>query len=129
MGQPAAKKGDSIVCADIHTVVDPQGVAVQLPNPFNGSISDGCVDSVKIGGKPAAVKGSKAKNSPKHLPPPTMQFQRQPNDEGEITAGSSTVNIGGQPAARLGDQAKTCSELPVPAAVVVAGPPTVMIGG
>jgi uncharacterized Zn-binding protein involved in type VI secretion len=58
-----------------------------------------------------------------------MQFQRQPNDEGEITAGSSTVNIGGQPAARLGDQAKTCSELPVPAAGGGAGPATGMIGG
>ena len=74
-------------------------------------------------GKPAAVVGSTADNTPPHVPtPPGTVFQTAADNKGTIQAGSPTVKINGKPAARDGDPALTCndpSDLPV--GTVVAG--------
>jgi uncharacterized Zn-binding protein involved in type VI secretion len=132
MGQPAAKQGDRVVAVDTHIVLVPDGPALvpkPLPHPFSGLLNGGLSADVKIMGKPAAVAGSTAVNSPPHLPtPPGTTFQRPPANKGTVQLGSSTVRINGKPAARTGDKAVTCndpSDLPV-GTVVAAG--TVMIG-
>ena len=130
MGQPAAKQGDQVVGVDTHIVVVPGSPApVPLPHPFAGMLSGGLSTDVKISGKPAAVVGSTADNSPPHLPtPPGVSFQKPPANKATIQAGSQTVMINGKPAARNGDKALTCndpSDLPAGTVIAVG---TVMIG-
>jgi len=72
-----------------------------------GPISGPSVPTVLIGNMPAAVVGD-------------MLICVGPPDS--IVKGSSTVIIGGKPAARMGDQTAH-------GGVIVAGFPTVMIGG
>ena len=131
MGQPAAKKGDQVIATDIHIVMIPSPggpIPTPLPHPFTGMLDGGLSSDVKIGGQPAAVKGSTATNTPSHIPQ-GGPFQSPPKNKGEIMLGSMTVNINGKPAARNGDMAKTCndpSDLPAGQVVAVG---TVMIGG
>ena len=66
-----------------------------------------CVPTVLLGGLPAAVLGD-------------MLICVGPPDT--IAKGSATVLIGGKPAARMGDSTAH-------GGVIVAGCPTVMIGG
>jgi uncharacterized Zn-binding protein involved in type VI secretion len=133
MGQPAAKQGDQIVAVDTHIVMVPAPpappVPTPLPHPFTGMISGGLSADVKIMGKPAAVVGSTADNSPPHLPtPPGASFQKPPTNKATIQIGSPTVKINGKPAARAGDKALTCNDpADLPAGTVVAVG-TVMIG-
>jgi uncharacterized Zn-binding protein involved in type VI secretion len=133
MGQPAAKQGDQIVAVDTHIVMVPAPPAppapTPLPHPFTGMISGGLSADVKIMGKPAAVVGSTADNSPPHLPtPPGASFQKPPTNKATIQIGSPTVKINGKPAARAGDKALTCNDpADLPAGTVVAVG-TVMIG-
>lgn len=128
MGQPAAKKGDKVMAVDVHNVVMPNGAVTPMPGPFVGQIAKKVAKKVKIEGKPAAVKGSKAKNQPPHIPA-GVNFQKSPKNEGEITKGSKKVKLGGKPAARMGDMAKTCSDVPGPPGSVIApGMPKVLIG-
>lgn len=131
MGKPAAKKGDLIQATDIHNVIMPNGAVTPQTCSFMGKIKDGCIDSVLINGKPAAVKGSKGRNLATHVPyPPATSFQNPPQNEGEITMGSQTVLIGGKPAARSDDMAKTCTDVQgPPAKVKVLGLGDVEIGG
>jgi len=118
MGQPAAKQGDRIMAVDMHA--NPLGVPTPLP--FAGILNAGLCNDVKIMGKPAAVVGSVATNTPPH-PPPFMG-----TNQGTITIGSATVRINGKPAARMGDVAVTCGDAgPVPGGQVV-GSGNVMIG-
>ena len=72
-----------------------------------GPIVGPCVPNVMIGGLPAAVVGD-------------LAVCTGPPDS--IVKGSATVFIGGKPAARVGD-------LTAHGGVIVAGIPTVMIGG
>ena len=131
MGQEAAKAGDTIEATDIHNVINPDGSVVPQSSNFVGMIKDGCIDSVKIKGQPAAVMGAKAKNMAIHVPiAPGVSFQAPPQNEGEIIKGSMTVNIGGKPAARMNDLTRTCTDIPgPPGKVVVKLKGSVTIGG
>lgn len=130
MGQPAAKNGDQIVGVDIHIIMisTPGGpVPTPLPHPFTGVIDGELSSDVNIIGQPAATVGSKATNTPSHIPL-GGPFQSPPSNSGTIEMGSQTVNINGKAAARMGDMATTCndpSDLPV-GTVIAAG--TVLIG-
>lgn len=132
MGQPAAKQGDQIVAVDTHIVMVPSPggpVPTPLPHPFVGLLNSGLSTDVKIMGKPAAIVGSMADNSPPHLPTvPGITFQKPPTNRATVQLGSQTVNINGKPAARSGDKALTCndpSDLPI-GTIIAAG--TVLIG-
>ena len=133
MGMAAAKKGDQVIAVDTHIVMVPAGpslVPTPLPHPFSGKLQGNLASSVRIGGQPAAVVGSTAKNSPQHIAtPPGTTFQSPPSNEARIKVGSSSVRIEGNAAARQGDTAMTCNDpadLPV-GTVMATG--TVNIGG
>lgn len=131
MGNPAAKMGDQIIGTDIHILLIPSPggpIPIPLPSPFTGQLLLDLSTDVMIEGKPAAVMGSKAINSPPHIPA-GGPFQTPPKNQGEVMVGSTTVMINGKPIARMGDMAKTCNDpadLPVGQVVAVS---TVMVGG
>ncbi len=101
MGQPAARISDMHVCPM-------QTPAVPSPIPHvGGPITGPGVATVLIGSLPAAVVGD-------------MCVCVGPPDS--IIKGSATVLINGRPAARLGDSTAH-------GGTIVAGFPTVMIGG
>ena len=78
-----------------------------IPTHGGGPITGPSVPNVLIGGLPAAVVGELCACAG----PPDV-----------ITKGSTTVLIGGRPAARIGD-------LTAHGGIIVAGAPTVIIGG
>ena len=131
MGQPAAKQGDQVVATDTHIVMIPSPggpVPTPLPHPFVGKLDGSLSTDVNVGGKPAAVQGSTATNTPSHVPQ-GGPFQKPPSNKGTVQLGSTTVLINGKPAARNGDKVMTCNDpadLPV-GTIVAAG--TVLIGG
>lgn len=132
MGAPAANGSSTVMATDTHIVLVPTAggpVPTPLPHVFSGTINGSLVSTVKIGGQPAAVVGSKAANSPAHIPtPPGTSFQKPPANQGTVFLGSFTVKIGGQNAARNGDPVTTCND-PADAPVgkiIAAG--TVMVG-
>jgi uncharacterized Zn-binding protein involved in type VI secretion len=131
MGKPAAKQGDKVVGTDIHIIMIPTPggpVPTPLPHPFVGQLDGDLSSDVNIEGKPAAVVGSTATNTPSHIPQ-GGPFQKPPANKGKIMLGSATVKINGKQAARMGDIAQTCndpSDMPV-GQVIAAG--TVLIGG
>ncbi|MEZ4660547.1 MAG: PAAR domain-containing protein [Caldilineaceae bacterium] len=133
MGLPAAKQGDQIVATDIHIVMVPAPpgppAPTPLPHPFVGMLNSGLSADVNIMGKPAAVVGSMADNSPAHIPTaPGTTFQKPPTNKATIQMGSTTVMINGKPAARNGDTAMTCNDpTDAPLGKVIAVG-TVMIG-
>ena len=133
MGQPAAKQGDRIVGNDIHVVMVPvplkDPVPMPLPHPFVGTIGGGTSTNVNVMGKPAAVLGTTADNSPPHVPmAPGTAFQKPPTNRATIQTGSPTVRINGKPAARTGDKALTCNDpVDLPSGTVVATG-TVLVG-
>jgi uncharacterized Zn-binding protein involved in type VI secretion len=88
---------------DMHTCPMVTGVVPHVGGP----ISPPGVPTVLIGGLPAATAGN-------------IAICTGPPDS--IAMGSTTVLIGGSPAARIGD-------MTVHGGVIVAGLPTVMIGG
>lgn len=125
MGLPAAKQGDRIVGTDIHIVMVPTPggpVPTPLPHPFVGIIGGGVSTDVLIEGKPAAVVGSSADNTPPHVPmAPGTTFQKPPANRATVLMGSQTVYVNGKPAARMGDPATTCNDpADLPAGTVVA---------
>jgi uncharacterized Zn-binding protein involved in type VI secretion len=131
MGQPAAKQGDRVVATDTHIVMIPSPggpVPTPLPHPFVGQLDGSLSGDVNIEGKPAAVQGSTATNTPSHVPQ-GGPFQKPPSNKGTIQIGSGTVLINGKPAARNGDKAMTCNDpADLPAGTVIAAG-TVVIGG
>lgn len=132
MGQPAAKQGDQIVAVDTHIVLVPSAsgaVPTALPHPFAGLLSGSLSADVKIMGKPAAVVGSTADNSPPHVPvAPGVSFQKPPANKATVQIGSTSVMINGKAAARNGDTALTCNDpADLPNGTVVAVG-TVLIG-
>ena len=129
---PAAVQGSQVVGTDIHIVMVPTPggpVPVPLPHVFSGAVNADTVATVKIGGQPAAVVGTRAANQPAHLPmPPGVSFQQPPSNSGSVFIGSATVKIGGKAAARAGDPVTTCNDpADLPAGSLVAAG-TVMIG-
>ncbi|MFJ7209259.1 PAAR domain-containing protein [Streptomyces sp. NPDC098789] len=126
MSRPAARLGDRVAGMDRHIVLVPTPTGptpTLLPFPFSGTLMGGCCATVLIGGRPAAVVGSKAVNLPPHLPPtpPGGLFLRPPDNSGVVTTGSAAVLIGGKPAARSGDTVLTCSDpLPGPNARITS---------
>jgi uncharacterized Zn-binding protein involved in type VI secretion len=131
MGRPAAKQGDRVIATDTHIVLIPSPggpIPTPLPHPFAGTIDGGLSADVNIEGRPAAVLGSTATNTPAHVPL-GGPFQKPPANRATIQLGSTSVFINGKPAARAGDAALTCNDpadLPV-GTVVAAG--AVRIGG
>ncbi|MCP4137539.1 MAG: hypothetical protein GY754_41615, partial [bacterium] len=83
-----------------------------IPNPYIGKLADKLSSDVEVKGKPAAVKGSKSKATPGHIPmPPGVQFQKAPTNEGEVTMGTvPTVLVNGKEVAVLGSMVKTCGD-------------------
>jgi uncharacterized Zn-binding protein involved in type VI secretion/phage baseplate assembly protein gpV len=119
-GKQMAKKNDQVVGIDKHTIMVPSISGLQpvpmIPHPYIGKLCDKLSQDVKIGGQPAATKGSKSKNNgPMHLPmPPGVQFQKPPDNMGEVFSGTiPKVKINGKEAAVLGSKVKTCSD-PMP---------------
>jgi uncharacterized Zn-binding protein involved in type VI secretion len=133
MGHAAAKQGDRIVAQDVHIVMVPSPpgppTPTPLPHPFSGVIGGELSPNVRIMGRPAALSGSSATNTPPHVPTsPGAGFQRPPANRAIIQLGSSTVRINGRPAARNGDKALTCNDpTDLPAGTVIAQG-TVFIG-
>lgn len=131
MGQPAAKQGDQVVATDTHVIMVPSpsgAVPTPLPHPFNGLLDGSLSGDVNVEGKPAAVQGSTATNTPSHVPQ-GGPFQKPPANRATVQLGSSTVLINGKPAARNGDKAMTCNDpADLPAGTIVAAG-TVFIGG
>ena len=134
MGKPAAVMGDKVTGVDTHIVMVPSAggpVPTPLPHPFSGTITGNCSTNVLIGGKGAAVVGSKATNAPPHVPTaPGTTFQAPPNNQGTVMPpGSATVLINNKPAAHVGDQVQTCNDpAPAPTCTIVGpGAATVLI--
>ena len=131
MGQPAAKEGDQILATDTHIVMIPSPggpVPTPLPHPFIGQIDGSLSSDVNFAGKPAAVEGSTATNTPSHIPQ-GGPFQSPPSDSATVDMGSSSVFINGKAAARNGDTATTCNDpADLPGGTVLAVG-TVMVGG
>ncbi len=98
--QPAARVGDMHTCPMQTPGLPP------IPHVGGPVLPPGC-PTVLIGGMPAARVGDMAVC----VGPPDL-----------IVSGSSTVLIGGQPAARMGDATAH-------GGTIVAGCPTVVIGG
>ena len=130
MGMPAAKQGDRVVATDTHIqmVPSPGGpVPTPIPGPFSGVLDGELSTDVNVEGKPAAVLGSTATNTPAHVPS-AGPFQTPPSNRATVIAGSATVLINGKPVARNGDTALTCNDpADLPAGTVVAAG-TVMVG-
>jgi uncharacterized Zn-binding protein involved in type VI secretion len=130
MSKPGAKQGDRIVATDTHIVLMPSPggpVPTPTPMPFDGPLVSALSQSTFIDDKPAAVVGSKAKNTPPHVPT-GGPFQTPPSNEGEVKKGSDTVFIDDKGAARSGDLAITCNDpTDLPVGVVVASG-TVIVG-
>jgi uncharacterized Zn-binding protein involved in type VI secretion len=130
MGKPAAKKGDKVVGVDIHIVMVP-APSGQIPTPmpmaFSGKINGKLSKDVLIQRKPAAVKGSTADNSPKHIATGGT-FQKSPTNQGKISSGSSKVLINGKQAAHTGDPVETCNDPSDSDKGKVIGSGTVLVG-
>ena len=137
MGKPAAKKGDKIVSAtpgDIHIVMVPSPggpIPTPLPHPCKSDLKMKLAKKVNVQGKPGAMKGSKSKHMPPHIPtPPGVSFQKPPKNEAEVFTASTNVNYEGRGAAMLGDTGLMCSDpTDTPVGVLVVPPGTVYVGG
>ena len=132
MPQPAARQSDPVTGTDIHILLVPSPggpVPTPTPLPFTGQLISGVSADVLINGRPAAVQGSVALNSPPHLCPPPATFSKPPANQGLVLAGSATVLVNGKPLARMGDQVVTCNDpADLPAATITAGSPDVLAG-
>src|SRR5262245_17706136 len=98
------------MCTHIVMVPSPGGpVPTPTPTPYAGTILQQCATNVTIGGKPAAVLGSRLSHVPPHIPPGNPWGLPPPSHDGSVIRGSATVLIGGRPAARIGDNVVTCT--------------------
>ncbi|MDO8673638.1 MAG: PAAR domain-containing protein [Dehalococcoidia bacterium] len=129
MPQPAAKQGDRVtgVCSHLIQPPGPTSPMVTPGHVFNGILSSGLSTDVFIEGRPAAIVGSEAINTPVHIPiGGTFVSVPLVTNRATITMGSSSVFINGRQAARAGDKARTCDEIQIPGTVVATS--TVLIG-
>ncbi len=116
-GKQLAKQDDKVMGFDIHLMKVPSGngtAIVPIPHPFIGKIADSLSKDVKIAGKAAAVKGSKAKHDDSmHMQMPgTISFNQSPKKEGEVTGGTAPkVKINGKEAATIGSTVSTCNDM------------------
>jgi uncharacterized Zn-binding protein involved in type VI secretion len=131
VGAPVIVMGDMIMgpCPPgIHQIPGPPAgnpIPTPSPLPFAAPITMGCVETVIIGGAPAAVVGASGLNEPPHIGlhasdpflVPLMQ-------RGEILSGSQTVLVVGRPAATA---TSTCTSCMAPA-TLVPSVATVLIG-
>ncbi len=129
-GKPAAKKGDKVVGTDVHVVMVPAPggpVPTPTPMPFSGTIDAELSPNILCESQPLALKGSKAKNQPSHVPTGGT-FQKPPSNEATIQVGSASVFANDKAVARSGDIALTCNDPgDLPNGVVVATG-TVIVG-
>jgi uncharacterized Zn-binding protein involved in type VI secretion len=124
MTQPVARQDDPVEAMDTHTVLSPSPSPAQLP--FKGPLVAKLSPDVLVNGRPAAVVGSIAQNTPPHVPPPSTSFQRPPTNLGRVVAGAPQVLVNGQPLARVGDPVETCNDpKDLPVGTVTAGSPDV----
>jgi uncharacterized Zn-binding protein involved in type VI secretion len=124
--------GDKVVGTDIHIIMIPAPpgppVPTPLPHPFVGTIVQGCSTNVLICGKPAAIVGCGAVNTPPHIPQ-GGPFQKPPSNQGKVLLGSPTVQINGKGAVRMNAPAMTCNDpTDLPAGKVIATAMTVLLG-
>jgi uncharacterized Zn-binding protein involved in type VI secretion len=129
MGSPAAVLGDQInaTCA-VHLIPNPATGAPQPapPLPFSAPLTMGTVETVLIGGQPAAVVGSSGLNTPPHVGLyPADPYMVPATQIGQVVMGSVTVLIGGQGAATQTSQCTVCGGLP---GMLAASGATVLIG-
>jgi uncharacterized Zn-binding protein involved in type VI secretion len=115
MGAAAARLTDTVTGSDTHIVMVPSpsgAVPTPLPgHPFSGTLTSAASSDVTIDGLAAAVVGTKATNSPPHVPlPPGTSFASPPSNSGEVSSGSSSVTINDKAAARQGDKVRTCND-------------------
>jgi len=136
MGQPGAKKTDQIVSVtpgDVHIIMIPSPggpVPTPIPHPCSSIIQDKVAEKVKVMGQPGAVKGSKSKHTPPHIPMGPGPFQKPPKNEGEIITGSANVFYEGKEAAMLGDTGQMCSDpSDTPVGKVMGTAAMVLVGG
>ncbi len=136
MGKPGAKKMDQIVSAtpgDVHIIMIPSPggpIPTPIPHPCASMIKDKVATKVKVMGQPGAVKGSKSKHTPPHIPMGPGPFQKPPKNEGEIITGSANVFYEGKEAAMLGDTGQMCSDpSDTPVGKVMGTAATVLVGG
>jgi uncharacterized Zn-binding protein involved in type VI secretion len=109
MNQAVAKKGDTIEAMDVHIEAGQAGEKPAL-HKFSGPLDQELSSNVYIMSRPAAVQGSRATNSPPHLPSPGATFKSLPLNQGTVLEGSATVFINSKPVARNGDAAQTCND-------------------
>ncbi|WP_129356949.1 PAAR domain-containing protein [Sorangium cellulosum] len=131
MGAPGAKQGDRVVAIDTHVVMVPSPagpVPTPTPMPFSGQLSSELCSTVFLDDKAAAIRGSKAVNSPAHAPT-AGPFQRPPSNEATVHRGSSRVFFDGREAARMGDPAVTCNDPEDTPNGTVVAEGTVFVGG
>ena len=135
MGKPGAKKMDQIVSVtpgDVHIIMIPSPagpVPTPLPHPCASMIKDKVKKKVKVMGQPGAVKGSKSKHTPPHIPQ-GGPFQKPPANAGEIFTGSANVKYEDADAAMLGDTGKMCADpADAPVGKVIGTAALVLVGG
>jgi uncharacterized Zn-binding protein involved in type VI secretion len=122
--KPAAKQGDHVVATDTHLCS-----GAPAPVPFDGVLDEDLSPNVLAEHRYVAVVGSRATNTPPHVPPPGTTFDISPHNTGRVVAGSGTVLVNHKPFARDGDAAETCNDpADAPVGVVVAAS-TVVVGG
>jgi len=132
MSKPAAKLGDQVVGQCVHLIQPPPPTPsgpVPVPHPFVGQLNISLSTDVLIEGKPAGTVGSKATNTPPHIPMAPGTFVRPPANQATVIVGSTNVLINAKGAARAGDTALLCADpVDLPNGKVVAVS-TVLIGG
>lgn len=131
MGTPAIVMGDQIMgpCPPgIHQIPGPPAgnpIPSPAPLPFAAPVTEGCVSTVLIGGKPAAVIGASGYNTPPHVGlHPSDPFMSPTMQRGQIVSGSATVMVGGQPVATASSNCLAC----VLPATLVPTTTTVLVG-
>ncbi|MFO0551132.1 MAG: PAAR domain-containing protein [Polyangiaceae bacterium] len=112
MSQPIAKQGDRVLGVDTHIILVPSpGGPVPTPTsmPFNGPLSQSLAPDVFVDNLAVAILGSKALNTPAHVPT-GGPFQKQPSDQATVSSASSTVFADNKPVARARDSAACCND-------------------
>ncbi|CAN5783619.1 hypothetical protein BH23CHL7_BH23CHL7_23530 [soil metagenome] len=112
MGTPAIVRNNRVVgTCPSHQRPAPNGSPTPAgPLPFSAPLRDGLVDSVLIGGQPAAVEGSTGTNAQVHGGlHASDSYAVSSRQIGTVESGSRTVLIDGKPAATLSSRASLCS--------------------